>query len=308
MLLGIGLWAGFSVRFNAEDSLTYDSNPASVKGSPYGKVLALAMQGPIDFYWHQGETHSHSEILNADDHSGHSHSHSGHGHDHSGHHHNHSTKPEEAMQEDGVAAEQGTEQKTLRELAKKQIRTMGARARRRTNDRPLSLAHVEYLESVTEDKLRLAYELDPTNYTNYGNLHLFLSVNLGKSKSDFTKAQELALKTLEVCKKDQVDPASWVTAASAAYNILYHIAFYYDQYTVKEAKASLKEFDDCIATYEILLNEAVQDGRIISEERLLELQERVKYLGKLRHAQGVHMKRMMSGRDRKSRKFNSTNN
>jgi len=81
LLLGVGLWAGFSIRFNDKGSLAYDSNPASVKGSPYGKVLALAMQGPIDFYWHQGETHSHSEILN-DDHSEHSHSHSGHSHDH----------------------------------------------------------------------------------------------------------------------------------------------------------------------------------------------------------------------------------
>jgi len=205
-----------------------------------------------------------------------------------------------------IIDESEPEQKPLRELMKKQIRTMGARARRRTDDRPLSRAHIEYLESVTEDKLRLAYELDPTNYTNYGNLHLFLSVNLGKSKSDFAKAQELALNTLEICKKDQVDPASWLTAASAAYNIIYHIGFYHAQYTVKEAKASLKEFDDCMATYEKLLEEAVQGGRIISEERLVELQERAKYLSKLRHAQGVYMKRMMSHRDVNNRKFNST--
>ena len=64
MLLGVALWCGFATRFNAEKKLSYEPNPGSVKGSPYGKVLALAMQGPIDFYWHQGQTHEHVVTLN----------------------------------------------------------------------------------------------------------------------------------------------------------------------------------------------------------------------------------------------------
>ena len=199
--------------------------------------------------------------------------------------------------------------KTFTKQIKDELKLMGATSKRKTDGTPLSALHKKYIQSVIEDKVRLAYELDPTNYTNYGNLHLFLSVNnLGRSAADSKKAQDLAVKTLEICKKDEVDPASWVTAASAAYNIIYHIGVYHDEYTVEEAKASLRDFDDCIAKYEVLLESAIQEGRIVSETRFLELEERVKFLRKIRKAQGVYMKRMMSGRAADHKPFKSFNN
>lgn len=320
MLLGIGLWAGFSVHFNAEDKLTYEPNPACIKGSPYGKVLALAMQGPISFYWHQGKTCGNNALKEAD-HSSHkhtehqadeSHASSCGGCDGCGAHEEEApvvvkTKAKEShssgcsgcdscgsSEEDSKVVE-NRPQMPLRELAKLQIKKMSATAERKTDGRPLSPAHRKYLQSVTEDKLRLAYELDPTNYTNYGNYHLFLATtSFGKSDADDSKALELARKTLETCRQDEVDPASWVTAASAAYNIIYHIGRYHNQYTVAEAKASLKEFDDCMVVYERLLADAVENERILSAARLNELNERVRYMSKLRRDQGVYMKRMMS--------------
>jgi len=306
MLLGVGLWVGFSMHFKAEDKLDYEPNLGCIKGSPYGKVLALAMQGPIDFYWHEGQTHEHAETLNAahshadgTSHSHDDHDHS-HGHDHAHDHgdgHSEESREQPVVKKTEQAVAQKTKEEPLHTLAKAQIKKMSATAHRKTDGKPLSKAHRKYLQSVTEDKLRLAYELDPTNYTNYGNLHLFLATTtFGKSDANDDTATELAKRTLEICKQEKIDPASWVTAISAAYNIIFHIGRYHEQFTVAEAKASLAEFDACMATYRRLLDDAVANGRIPSAARLEELNERTKYLSKLRYAQGVYMKRMMSTR------------
>ena len=258
-------------------------------------------------YWHFGETHESAEILNAEHvhPDGTSHSHNDdldHGYSHD----------DNALLGDRIISKGvvGTgEEQTFTKFVKSEIKLMGATAKRKTDGAPLSSMHRKYIQSVMEDKVYLAYELDPTNYTNYGNLHLFISMNdLGKSARDANKAQELAIKTLEICKKDQIDPASWVTAANAAYNIIYHIGANHNEYTVEEAKHSLKDFDDCMERYEVLLEDAIKEGRIVSEARFLELQERVRFLRKIRKAQGVYIKRMMSGRAANNESFKSLNN
>src|SRR5690606_3062135 len=48
-------------------------------------------------------------------------------------------------------------------------------ASERTNPRPRTPAHTFYLRRQAEDKLRIAYELDPSNYANYNSYHLFLT-------------------------------------------------------------------------------------------------------------------------------------
>lgn len=313
LLAGVSLWAGFAQRFNSEGKFDYEPNVACLKGSPYGKVLALAMQGSIDFYWHKGTSHEHAEALNEE--CEHNHDHDHHHGDHGDHDHDDQVassgcsgcagcdakaKREELAKaqsehHDEMAEHSADDAEPMRERAKKMIMKMSATAHRRTDDKPLTPAHKKYILGVTEDKLRLAYELDPTNYTNYGNLHLFIATtSYGRNPADDDAAVKLAKDTLEFCKKDQVDPASWVTAASAAYNIIYHIGQYYEHYTVDEAKASLAEFDYCIKRYNELLEVAIEEGRIFSEERYLEMKERVRYMAKLREAQGVYMKRVMT--------------
>lgn len=353
LVVGVGLWGGFAQHFNKLDKLSYEPNIATIKGSPYGKVLALAMQGPIDFYWHQGQTHEHASILNnhvhdenctdcgshgeahGHDHSGHGHAHHHHGHDHGHDHHGHdhtahaghehgegcgcgahgeheghdhgAVAHEEEHEHDencgcgahGDPDEQSVvkKDKAFHLLAKDKIKAMAAMAHRKTDGKPLSQAHQKYLQEVTEKKLRLAYELDPSNYTNYGNYHLFIATTTyGASDADDDAAVALARRTLDFCKKEEVDPAVMLTASSAAYNIIYHIGRYHEQFTVKEAKASLAEFDECMAKFNLLLDRAVAEGRIASEERLKEMHTRAKYMNKLREAQGAYMKRMMSNK------------
>lgn len=298
LALGAGLWGGMAQKFNANDELSYEPNIACVKGSPYGKVLALAVQGPIDFYWHSGQTHADAQVLKdeqaegggcADGCTDHDHSHV-------------APAPAEHGDDCGCGAHDEApakpilaQAKPFQQRAKHHIRKMAATAHRRTDGTPLSSAHKEYLQGVTEDKLRLAYELDPSNYTNYGNYHMFIATTtFGRDEADDERAVELARKTLEFCKKDSVDPTSWLTAASAAYNIVFHIGRYYKEFTIPEAKASLAEFDFCIMHFERLSQQAVAEGRIASDARLKEMQARVQYLTKLRKAQGVYMKHVMT--------------
>ncbi|MCP5538310.1 MAG: hypothetical protein H7A51_19015 [Akkermansiaceae bacterium] len=296
LILGAGLWGGMAQKFNSEEALAYEPNVACVKGSPYGKILALAMQGSVDFYWHKGKTHEDEAILatghqhdagcadGCDDHAGHDHGVEEHAEGCGCGAHGHEP-PQVATHED----------EPFREIAKLRIKQMAASAHRKTDGKPLSAAHQKYLQGVTEDKLRLAYELDPSNYTNYGNYHLFIaSTTYGRSEGDDDAAVALARRTLEFCKRDQTDPASWVTAASAAYNIIFHIGRYYQGYSIEEAKASLAEFDFCIDNYVRLRREALEAGRIVSVERVKEMEERVRYLIELRKAQGIYMKRVMS--------------
>ncbi len=303
--LGVGLWGSMAKKYDADGRFACEMNPGCIKGSPYGKILALAMQGPIDFYWHGGKTHDDEVILGSEH--GHKHEHTedcahhGCNHDHAEHHHDHAhaAHPEgcsccaHSEEHEHVAAV--AEDETFRTKLKERIKEMEASTHRKTDGKPLSETHQKYLQGVTEDKLRLAYELDPSNYTNYGNYHLFIATTtFGKSAGDDDAAVALARRTLEYCKHDQIDPASWVTAASAAYNIICHIGRHYDQYSVREAKDSLAEFDFCISNYVRLRRKALEAGRVVSETRVKEMEARVSYLIGLRKAQGIYMKRVMT--------------
>ena len=282
LVTGAALWGGMAVKFASEDKLSYEPNVACLKGSPYGKIFALAMQGPIGFYWHEGKTHEHASTL-ADDHEHHAGCADGcHGHQ-------------------AEAAATGAELRegniSFRVRTQEKIKQMEASVHRKTNGEPLTVAHKQFIQGEIEDKLRLAYELDPTNYTNYGNYHLFLyTTSYGKAEADEDAALDIAHQTLETCKQDELDPASWVTAANAAYNIIDHIGRHHKDYSVAQAKASLAEFDSCIGRHEELLAQALRDGRAIPAPRLTEMEERVAYMKKLRKAQGGYMKRVMSTR------------
>lgn len=318
LVVGIAVWASFAQRFNNDERLAYKPNIACIKGSPYGKILALAMQGSIDFYWHKGRSHESTAIMKAEkelaatgsDERGScadgtcDHDHSSGGHDFSAADHSlESNVPEHEHGEGcGCPAHRGknvvnSSEMPMRKRVKAEIAKMSAWVNRNTSGKPRTPMHEKYIQGVTEDKLRLAYELDPTNYTNYGNYHLFLSMNdLGKSEGDPEKALKLAKKTLAICKKNEMDPTAWLTAASAAYNIVYHIGRNYESYSIPEAKASLAEFDFCMERFQQLVDAAALEGRIPSQARYDEMNERVKFLNRLRKDQGVYMKRMMTKR------------
>ncbi len=279
-VLGGVLWGGIGNVLNREGRFSFNPNIASLKGSPYGKVLALAMQGPIGLYFHKGESHETLEAL------GKPHVHEdGHVCFENHEEHQHAEKHES---EKHVESEE-----PLHIRAKEQIKKMQAYAHRKTDGEALTPAHEHYLQSEIEDKLKLAYEMDPSNYTNYGNYHLFLvTSNYGKSDYDDDAGLALAKKTLEYCKSDKVDPQSWVTALSAAYNVSFYIGRYHEKFTFKQAEDSLREFDQCKQIYDELLEASQRNGLHIPKARFLEMKERVRYVVKLREAQGIYFNRI----------------
>src|SRR5690606_23984431 len=120
-------------------------NPLGIKTSPYGAVVALALQGGIESDWHGtmdgGATAAACTAC--------------------GHHHG---EAGDACQGDDTG-----------EAADSWIERIELAATERTNPSPVTKGHLLYLRRQTEDQLRLAYELDPSNYANYNSYQLFLT-------------------------------------------------------------------------------------------------------------------------------------
>ena len=302
LVVGTGLWVGNAVSLDRKGELDYTPNVATVKGSPYGKVLALAMQGPIDFYWHDGQTHDDAYALKADkkkksetagevveDAADEGHSHVYNGGDGDGQaHHNHShDEPARKLVE-----------RPWHVHAKDKIKTLAAYTRRKTNGKRRSREQVRYLQEATEDKLKFSHELDPTNYTNYGNYQIFLSnSNVGRNLIDADKHVALSRDTLRICKQEPHDPAAWITASMAAYDLAYYMAGKPDKHDLEEVRAMLAEFDFCIERYAVLLDEQRISGRPFSVLKANEIIGHGNFLSGVRGAFGVYVERLSKERE-----------
>ena len=60
LVAGLAGWIGLSKSLNDDGKLVHRPNVLHLKGSPFGRTLALAMRGPVDVYWHKGNVHEHS--------------------------------------------------------------------------------------------------------------------------------------------------------------------------------------------------------------------------------------------------------
>ncbi len=305
IVAGAGLWGANAVSLDRKGELDYTPNVATVKGSPYGKVLALAMQGPIDFYWHDGQTHDDAYILKAEKKKnsnnggeadqagggdgGHGHAHHG-GEDGDHAHHGHAHEPPKS-------SKQGVE-RPWHANAKEKIATLTAYTHRNTNNKRRSKEQVRYLQEATEDKLRFSNDLDPTNYTNYGNYQIFLSnSNVGRYLVDAEQHVTLSRDTLRICKEEPHDPAAWITASMAAYDLAYYMGGKPERYSLDEVRAMLAEFDYCIARYAVLLEEHRVSGRPFSVVKANEMIGQGNFLTKLRDAFDIYMERLSKERE-----------
>lgn len=287
LTLGTGLWLFNAKNLNDQGLLDYTPNVATLKASPYGKILALAMQGPIDFYWHEGQTHADAHVHRAGE---------------EGHHDHSSDVDSDHSSDEDLADIRLAKLEARRNLAwhiraKRKVAELTAFTHRKTNGGRLTKEHALYLQTATEDKLRFAYELDPSNYTNYGNYQLFLSnSNIGRNFIDEARHFSLSKQTLAFCKKDSKDPASSVTAAMAAYDMAYHMAGKPNEYNLSEVRLALGEFDFCMQRY-IKIFEGYSASEIpFSAVRADELKEHARYLTALRKAFDGYIKRLSSDR------------
>lgn len=267
-LSGIALWSFGADRLANEGSFDYRPNPLGLKMSPYGQVIALAVQGGIDADWHGVETAS----------AGHSCSHCGHSHS------DHGSKCKPAP----TAADTPP---------KGWIERLELAATERTNPRPATEGHKFYLRRQVEDRLRFAYELDPSNYANYNSYHLFLTEPAVGTRRVLTgKVVTLARVTIDYCLREESDPRPALTAAAASGNILELMFLHEDKHTLEEMKDQLRMLDYCLFRHRDLATKWIETGDFqrLSIARQHEMLERLHFVTRVREAAEKTIHRLTS--------------
>jgi len=271
-LIGAGVlaWAGAGHSVVRNDELDVPLNPLGINRSPYGEVFAMAMQGPIDTVFHRGASDDYG--------------------------HNHGVEKKENSSTKSIA-----NSGDLRSSFQTYISEMAEASTARTNKRPTSKAHDFYIRRQVEDKLRFAYQLDPSHYGNYNSYHFFLTEPLMGTRPELTpSAAKLADETIRYCLKESYDPRPALTAAAAACNVM-HLLFddarqEQPRFTVSQMRQTLALLDHCIARHFELFAKWESDGGkdLLSPMRILEMEERLSFVLKIRDAAEVTINRFES--------------
>ncbi len=271
-LIGAGAlaWTMNSRPLAGEPSMLIPSNPLGIKMSPYGEVFAMAMQGPIDLYWHAG----------AD---------CGHDHEH-GEHCDHDHDEGQGLG-DGAA---GDETSKLQEQAAKKsssyrdfLNELNEVAGTKTNPKAATKAHLFDMRRQIEDKLRFAYELDPSHYGNYNSYHFFLTEPQLGTRPELTPgAAKLADSTIDYCLRRNDDPRPALTAAAAAENELELMFGEPAKFTKEQMRNRLAIVDFSLARHQEISKQWLENGNweLISPMRQEEIVNRFKFLSRVRDA------------------------
>jgi hypothetical protein len=268
---GVALWSYGAMKLAEGGQFDYRPNPLGLKESPYGQVIALAVQGEIDSDWHGADIAGNGHICTEC------------GHDHGAQGDANCTE---------TPQERGAEPKTL--IAKLEQATS-----ERTNGRPPTPGHKFYLRRQVEDRLRMAWELDPSNYGNYNSYQLFLtepSVGTRPVLTDTVK--KVAERTIKYCLEETSDPRPALTAASAAGNILELMFIHREEehYTIDQMRSLLKLMDYSISKHHDLKSRWMQSGDLerLSPARIEEMETRLAFVEHMREASDKTIQRLSS--------------
>ena len=262
-LIGAGAlaWAVTGRPLTANSDLDVPLNPLGINCSPYGEVIAMALQGPIDTFFDAGISSAGAE------------------------------SKDEAMPEIKTQAPSTKASASLNVRLGSLLSSLDAVSEARTNPKAASEGLKRYLRRQAEDKLRFAYQLDPAHYGNYNALHFFLTEPAIGTRPELTpSAAKLAEDTIQYCLRQDQDPRPALTAAAAATNIL-HLMFSDQQheapkYTTVQMRQCLLVLDHCLARYASVAQEWTQSRQweLLSPLRIAECQERRQFIGKVRDA------------------------
>jgi hypothetical protein len=278
-LLGAGVlaWAFAGRPLIADRELAPPLNPLGINGSPYGEVIAMAMQGPIDtrftigMFGGGGQTR---DDASASPDSG------------------RETSAEEANEEIAVTDSPQPARRSLQTRWNSLLGSLAQAAEIRTNPKPPGEALKLHLRREAEDKLRFAYKLDPAHYANYNALHFFLTEPQVGTRPELTpSAAKLAQDTIEYCLKKQDDPRPALTAAAACTNIL-HLMFTdfrhseTPRYDTRQMRQCLALLDHCLQRYIAIASkwDKTRQWELLSPMRIAECDERFRFITKIRDA------------------------
>ena len=266
-LIGVGVtaWALTARPLVANADLNAPLNPLGINRSPYGEVFAMAMQTPVDTYFHQAIEVSGTEDDNERDAS--------------------------KSATNAPLAQPTNAHPSLTSRLKDVLTYLDKVAEIRTNPTPPSPALRLYLRRQTEDKLRFAYQLDPAHYANYNSLHFFLTEpELGTRPQLTASAAKLADDTIQYCLNQNNDPRPLLTAAGACTNILQ--LMFSDQHNPEpkfnpsQMRSYLTLLNHCLDRYAMLAHEWNESNqwKQLSPQRVSECEERYSFICKIRDA------------------------
>ena len=244
------------------EALDFPTNPLGIHRSPYGEVLAMAMQEPIDTYWHQGQLAQ--------------------------------AAPRIAGQQgqQGQQTHPPTTNLPWNQRLRVFLESLDQASTARTNAVPSSSAHDRFIRRQVEDQLRFAYRLDPSHYGNYNSYHFFLTEpGIGTRRILTPAAARLAQETIEYCLAEAHDPRPALTAAAAATNVL-HLMFADRRtsdtpaFTADQMRETLGLLDHCIARHSAIHTQWTEAGHdaLLSPMRMLEMEERFAFVQRIRDA------------------------
>lgn len=248
-------------------------NPLGINHSPYGEVFAMAMQGPINAEFHVGMYGATPEAMAQKQ-------------------RQHAAHPPGSLlllkpKADGSAAAPPP-RKSLSQQVLAVIARMQEGHQERTNPLRPSEALQFYLRRKAEDKLRFAYQLDPSHYANYNSLHFFLTEGIGTRPELSASSWQLAEETIDYCLRQENDPRPALTAAAACTNLL-HLMFTdlrkgTSRPDTSEMRVWLSKLDECLARYHRLAAEwdQNQSWRRLSTQRIEECRNRISFLTRIR--------------------------
>ena len=294
--LGLGMVAatGHKIAFNEE--LDVPLNPCGVNRSPYGEVFAMAMQGPINTYFHMGvygispeEFAIRKRKLAAEN-------------------PDNPAFQEEECQNDVFCT--GCSIHPVVDYSKKKgllnrmqglIENMRVGHIQRTNSLPANKALQLHLKHEAEDKMFMAYRLDPSHYANYTALHFFLIEGIGARPELEPMAKKLAVDTINYCLSIDTDPRPALTAASASTNLLHmmfeeHMNPERENPSPEEMMTEIARLDRCLAHYHEIAEKWDKTGNweLLSNRRLEEVDNRFRFIMQIRAAALTTIERIRS--------------
>lgn len=268
---GVALWSYAAAKLAGGGNFDYRPNPLGLKMSPYGQVIALAVQGEIDSDWHGVGIGGTDHVCTTC------------GHDHG-------PTGGEQCPDSSEGSKQSAEPVTL-------IAKLEQAATERTNGRPATPGHKLYLRRQVEDRLRMAWELDPSNYANYNSYHLFLTEpQVGTRPVNPDDIKEVAKLTIRYCFRENSDPRPSLTAASAAGNILELMFLHQTDYSLDEMRKELEVVDYAISRHVEMKDRWIESGTMegLSKARIQEMDTRLVFVKRMRDASDKTIQRLSS--------------
>ena len=228
-------WIGVSASMARKGSFNHEPNFMWLKGSGYGRTIAFAMRGPTDLYWHRGGREDLIEEHH-DDHDG--------GEvelididkiENPGAHMVGTAvmMKREFDEHEAAEAESSPERppaKSVREFLLRSLKDMKIARYERTNAFGDTNAMFSFMKGEAEKRMKLSYEMDPTNLVCYGSYFFFLSESVvrlhgaGNEAAVIAEGEQRALalasQTVNSCLELRDEPTAMITCASACHDAL----------------------------------------------------------------------------------------